>query len=361
MIRLFPRSPKVDEATAHSNAIDEEIKKDRAILRRSGRKFVALLGGPGAGRSTFLRQVKLFSDGYNEREREELAMAIQANLLAESRLILEERMSTSDDPSIPQALSSLVDAVPPYHPLSTPIQTLLATPVVQQSLQYAALLSAKPSLQYTLDALPRIAAPGYTPTDLDILHCAFPPPPPVVEVALKAPSFDGSFDMETTLVRVRRDVGLQRKWLSHLYDAEALIFLVDLSCYDQTVYSSETDEQVNCMRETMREWESVCNSRLLDARAVILILNKYDLFTAKLPHVPFTACFPEYTGPNEPGPAAAYCIERFGHLYRVFRVRSPSLSSWCTNALDRDQMRGPLREMLESIIRLRMYVQIEAW
>ncbi|KAJ7807713.1 G-protein alpha subunit-domain-containing protein [Mycena leptocephala] len=110
----------------------------------------------------------------------------------------------------------------------------------------------------------------------------------------------------STLVRVRPNIGLQRKWIHLISDAKAIIFIVDLTCYDQTIYSADTDEHLNRMRETMRQFESVCNFPGMASRTAFLVMNKFDLFTEKLVTVPFTECFPEYDGPNEAHAAATY-------------------------------------------------------
>jgi hypothetical protein len=71
---------------------------------------------------------------------------------------------------------------------------------------------------------------------------------------------------------------------------------------------------------------------------MMLIMNKMDIFTAKLSVSPLTTCFPEYRDENTPSAAADYVIARFLSLL------PPHLNSraWCTNATDMDQMHGAL-------------------
>ncbi|KAJ7862087.1 guanine nucleotide binding protein, alpha subunit, partial [Mycena leptocephala] len=193
---------------------------------------------------------------------------------------------------------------------------------------------------YLLDSLARVAAPGYIPTDSDIILCSLPPPSPITEMPFSYPDQNS---LPPTLVRVRHSIGLQRKWIHLFSDAEAIIFIVDLTCYDQTIYSADTDEYLNRMRETMRQFESVCNFPGMASRTAILVMNKFDLFTEKLATVPFTECFPKYDGPNEAHAAATYCIEPFTHLSSASGWRDPmEVRGWCTNALDAEQMRGAL-------------------
>ncbi|KAJ7670914.1 hypothetical protein DFH06DRAFT_1125201 [Mycena polygramma] len=78
--------------------------------------------------------------------------------------------------------------------------------------------------------------------------------------------------------------------------------------------------------------------RIMSCNALILLMNKLDLFTEKLALV---------SGPNESVPAAAYCIQRFSFLASGPGRRD--IRGWCTNALDVEQMHGPLKEIGEFI------------
>ncbi|KAJ7834529.1 G-protein alpha subunit-domain-containing protein [Mycena leptocephala] len=137
-------------------------------------------------------------------------------------------------------------------------------------------------------------------------------------------SYPDRNSLPPTLVRVRHNIGLQRKWIHLFSDAEAIIFIVDLTCYDQTVYSADTDEHLNRMRETMRQFESVCNfPAWLPGQLWILVMNKFDLFTEKLATVPFTECFPKYDGPTKrmPLPYTAFSGLRICPQHRGGGVR----------------------------------------
>ncbi|KAJ7764421.1 guanine nucleotide binding protein, alpha subunit [Mycena metata] len=350
-IRRWSRAlPRIDAATARSNDITEELKKDRVAIRAT--RVLALFGGPGAGRSTFLRQVKLHSFGYDTQEREGLGVSIQTSMISALRLILGSA-SISDDPAVQLALSSQEDQLL----LVDTIQQRLAVPLVKQVIEASPQFQADPSLQYMMGAITRIMTPRYAPTDIDILHCKFPPAPPIVEIPFKPP-LRGLIEhpMKTTVVSVRCGNGLQRKWLSLLGDAEAIIFLVDLSRYDQSEYCPETDEQLNCVRAAMREFEAICNVPLMRFDSAVVIFNKFDLFTEKLARIPFTECFPEYTGPNEAAAAAEYCTQRFQALYCVFGVRQRNIRAYNTNSLDVDQTRVTLQEIMEYIVRLRLRI-----
>ena len=56
------------------------------------------------------------------------------------------------------------------------------------------------------------------------------------------------------------------------------------------------DEEMNRMIESMKLFDSICNSKWFVETSIILFLNKKDLFEDKIQRSPLTICFPEYTG-----------------------------------------------------------------
>lgn len=93
------------------------------------------------------------------------------------------------------------------------------------------------------------------------------------------------------------DVGGQRserkKWIHCFEGVNAIIFCVALSGYDLVLAE---DEEMNRMIESMKLFDSICNSKWFVETSIILFLNKKDLFEEKIVRSPLTICFPEYTG-----------------------------------------------------------------
>jgi hypothetical protein len=52
----------------------------------------------------------------------------------------------------------------------------------------------------------------------------------------------------------------------------------------------------NRMHEALQLWQSICNSRWFRDTALILFLNKVDLFRDKIDRSPIDKFFPEYRG-----------------------------------------------------------------
>lgn len=68
------------------------------------------------------------------------------------------------------------------------------------------------------------------------------------------------------------------------------------------------------MVESMKLFDSICNSKWFLTTSIILFLNKKDLFEQKISRSPLTICFPEYTGPNTFEDASQYIRMKFENL-----------------------------------------------
>ncbi|KAJ7607290.1 G-protein alpha subunit-domain-containing protein [Mycena polygramma] len=277
------RRSKRDSDTTH---IDAAINHERGLRRRI--KLVVVLGAQNAGKSTFIRQVRNFGPPSNESPQDDLYLAP-----TESVPSLNATSMTANGSPAAQAI------FPSHH--TEPRPDVLATN------------NRHPS--------------AVTET------------PFVVEVT--SPHFN-VHRLETILTCVHREIGLQRKWFTCFNEVEAIIFLADLSSYDEMGPSTtEGDKPVNCLRDAMSKFEATCTRYPSSLPTIILVLNKMDLFTSKLASSPLSAHFPEYRGARTPAAAAEYCTDRFLSLLpQRFDRRA-----WLTSAIDGAQMARVLQEI----------------
>jgi len=93
------------------------------------------------------------------------------------------------------------------------------------------------------------------------------------------------------------DVGGQRserkKWITCFQNLTAILFVVALSEYDQTL---NEDTGTNRMAESLKLFRGVVGNDALHHVAMILFLNKEDLFSEKIKRSELQKCFPDYTG-----------------------------------------------------------------
>jgi len=91
------------------------------------------------------------------------------------------------------------------------------------------------------------------------------------------------------------DVGGQRterrKWLRCFTDIHAIIYVMSLPAYDQTLFEDNTQ---NCYREALDVFEKTMKHAALKEIDVIVFLNKNDLFVPKIAEVPFSVFEPDF-------------------------------------------------------------------
>jgi len=96
------------------------------------------------------------------------------------------------------------------------------------------------------------------------------------------------------------DVGGQRserrKWI-HCFEntITAVVFCASMSCYDEVI---REDNKTNAMDETLNLFDEVSNSSYFSNVAMILLLNKRDLFEEKIKTVDLKVWNKNYTGKN---------------------------------------------------------------
>jgi len=154
---------------------------------------------------------------------------------------------------------------------------------------------------YYFDAVERIGAPGYVPTPADVLRSR----------AKTTGIIETTFEVDGIKFRMC-DVGGQRserkKWMHCFQDVTACIFCVALSEYNLTLYE---DGKTNRMHESVRLFKEICNSKWFVDTAMILFLNKKDLFAEKIAKVDLNCCFEEYTGGCDYDKAIKFIQEKF--------------------------------------------------
>lgn len=160
------------------------------------------------------------------------------------------------------------------------------------------------SAAYYLNSLDIISKPNYVPTLQDVLRTRVKTTG-IVETNF---TFKG-------LYFKMFDVGGQRserkKWIHCFEGVTAIIFCVALSGYDLVLAE---DEEMNRMIESMKLFDSICNSKWFMDTSIILFLNKKDLFEEKIIKSPLTVCFPEYSGKNSYEEASSYIKMKFENL-----------------------------------------------
>jgi len=269
--------------------VTEEEKASRALqasheaeVTAEKRKIKLLLLGAGeSGKSTIFKQMKiLYGVGFNQEDLKAAVPVIYSNVISSMQSLIkatqdfgiEDGVSakTKDDMAFVMGLNPDEDTV--EGKTGECIRDLWREPAIQAAYDMRSKFQLNDSAAYYFDKITAISAPGYVANMDDLLKSRVRTSG-IVEEAYKI----GGVDF------VMYDVGGQRnerkKWIHCFDDVTAVIFVASLSEYDQVLYEDNT---VNRMEEAVTLFSDIANSRWFKSTAMILFLNKRDLFAQKI-------------------------------------------------------------------------------
>ncbi|KAL5321532.1 hypothetical protein ACEPPN_009491 [Leptodophora sp. 'Broadleaf-Isolate-01'] len=328
-----------DSEAKRSREIDALIHRDEKVMQKVVK--LLLLGAGESGKSTILKQMRLIytKDGFTKNEKEEWRVIIFNNILDGLRMTID----AMDEFGITFEFDNTTAHLPvimqekdlrPYEPI--PVEYLRAfkdmwrDPGIQKAIERG---------NDFFQDLDRLFNKEFVPTDQDVLRAR-----------LRTTGITETvFDLGSLQYRMF-DVGGQRserkKWIHCFENVNALMFLVAISGYDQCLAE---DKDGNQMQEALMLWESIANSHWFKNSALILFLNKMDLFKAKIAISPITKFgFSDFQGdPRDPQQTSKYFMDKF-----VALNRSPGreVYSHFTNATDTDLLKVTMASVQDMII-----------
>ncbi|GKT60301.1 guanine nucleotide-binding protein alpha-2 subunit [Colletotrichum tofieldiae] len=325
-------------------------------------------GAGESGKSTVLKQMKLiYAQGFSKNEKLEWKPVVFNNIVQSFRLIQDAMTEMGIEFSNPENEASnppgkanrarttsmreskhmahiLVEhEINAQDPLPRdylqPIKELWVDGGVKQAIAKGNEFALHDNLAYFCDDLDRIWDQSYVPTDQDLLRSR-----------LRTTGITETvFDLGQLTYRMF-DVGGQRserkKWIHCFENVNCLLFLVAISGYDQCLVE---DKDGNQMNEALMLWESIANSHWFTKSALILFLNKMDLFKEKLPNNPITSHgFTDYHGPAEDWKSASkYFLDKFRALNRN---TEKEIYGHFTNATDTNLLKITMGSVQDMII-----------
>ncbi|WKY10671.1 hypothetical protein Q1695_002774 [Nippostrongylus brasiliensis] len=376
------QSQENQELAARNKAIEKQINQDK----RAGSSIVKLLllGAGECGKSTVLKQMQiLHSNGFTEEEINEKKAIVYNNVTSSMCTILKNILITSAQSPLHQrslpypiylirattlytsyqkAMDNVLhipledsekekekaivlrvqemgeESEPLTEEVSKAIQSLWSDPGVKKAYEMRSEYQLTDSAKYFLDSCARVSEPGYRPSEQDILFSRVATTG-VVEVKFKIKELD---------FRVF-DVGGQRserrKWIHCFDNVESIIFITAISEYDQVLFEDET---TNRMIESMQLFNSICNSTWFLSTAMILFLNKKDLFMEKIKRVNITTAFPDYEGGQNYDEAVAFIKLKFAELNLNPDKKTIYMHETC--ATDTNQVQLVISSVIDTII-----------
>lgn len=284
-----------------------EMKKEQQVHK------LLLLGAGESGKSTIFKQMKgIYGGGWSAEDRKSYTMIVFSNIISSVKTLIEMSHAlrhfgaegTSMKPENAQYseyLRKLEDNTAIDEKLAAIIYTVWWDPGVQRTWDYRSMYYLTDSAAYFLDKISEVGTKGYIPSEQDVLRSR----------VRTTGIVENQFRIDANQFKVY-DVGGQRnerkKWIHCFSEVTACLFVAALSEYDMVLYE---DQNTNRMHEALDLFDEICNSRYFKRTAMILFLNKRDLFYEKIMQVPLTVCFPDYREPNDYEHAAAHIENQF--------------------------------------------------
>jgi GTPase SAR1 family protein len=279
---------------------DEKKRLDQEVK-------LLLLGAGESGKSTIAKQMKIIHlQGFTTEERMTYKTIIYNNVISSMKALITAAQNFGFAIRAKEAAERVKNAEPAYGSFSledirADILALWKEDAIKSAYARQNEYQLNDSAAYYLDAIDRIAAKDYVPTEPDVLRSR----------AKTTGIIETEFVVEKTKFRLV-DVGGQRserkKWMHCFQDVTAVIFCVALSEYDLKLYE---DDETNRMQESLKLFREICNSKWFTETSIILFLNKRDLFEEKIRRVDLTVCFQDYKGGKNYDNAVGFIKDKF--------------------------------------------------
>eukprot|EP00123_Amoebidium_parasiticum_P010834 comp20352_c0_seq1/m.25680 comp20352_c0_seq1/g.25680 ORF comp20352_c0_seq1/g.25680 comp20352_c0_seq1/m.25680 type:complete len:354 (-) comp20352_c0_seq1:393-1454(-) len=301
-------------AADNSKAIDAELEKEKRRLASEVK--LLLLGAGESGKSTIVKQMKIIHEsGFSKDECQSYREVIYGNTIQSMQVIIRAMAAKGielADPGLKASQDTVMNLGEATDNMGMPthvaeaIKKLWSDKGVQECYARRNEFQINDSASYYFDAIDRISDPVYIPTEQDILHTR------VKTTGIIETQFFYK-DLHFRMFDVGGQRSERKKWIHCFENVTAIIFCVALSDYDLTLVE---DESMNRMHESLKLFDSICNSKWFERTSIILFLNKTDLFKEKIGRSVLTICFPEYTGQQNYAEASEYIRSKFEALNR---------------------------------------------
>ncbi|KAI7871898.1 heterotrimeric G-protein alpha subunit, GPA3-like protein [Spinellus fusiger] len=317
-------SSETQERRDISRRIDNALMKDRKRLRNECK--ILLLGSGESGKSTIVKQMKIIhQNGFSSEELTTWRSIVYKNIIRSMLAIVqamemfEYQYQWSDNKHhAKQILGYGVDASQPLESeIVHSIQSLWEDPAVLRMInEKGSQFYMMDTASYFFNEMDRIGAREYQPTTQDVL-CARLKTSGILETRFRMAK------MNIHMFDVGGQRSERKKWIHCFEGVTAIIFCVALSEYDQVLLEECTQ---NRMVESLQLFDSIVNSRWFLRTAIVLFLNKIDVFESKLQYSPLRQYFTDYKGGSDPSKAAKFILRKFDRANRAGLSLYPHLT-----------------------------------
>jgi len=296
------------EAIKQSRGVDRALATSR--LKEKKTIKLLLLGTGESGKSTIFKQMQiLYDSGFTEIDQTVFKGVLRSNVVEAMQTLiqgmevfeLEFKSNSADDSA--QYIEELEYLNTDFweEEIVEHVQKLWGDAMIQEVYRNRAKLQLLDSTKYFFENIDRIGANGYVPNTMDILRARL----------RTSGIVEKTFLVHEQVFRFL-DVGGQRnerkKWLHCFDNVTSIMFVAAISEYDQVLFE---EDSINRLRESIAVWGKIANEDCFKKTAMILFLNKIDLFKEKLETVMLNDHFSDFTGENTFQDASEYIQETF--------------------------------------------------
>lgn len=303
------------DETAKSPAAAAPAAETPALVS-SGNTVKLLLLGPGeSGKSTVFKQMKVIHQGdYSEEERRGHKQVVYGNTLLSAQVLLRAAQQLDyslESEAALEAAQRLAQVNPSGYEfnaeIAADIKTIWADGGIRKTFARNSEYQLNDSANFFFENIERLAASDYIPATQDILRTR------VQTAGITSIEFAyGGLNFKMVDVGGQRNE--RRKWINCFQGVTSVIFCVSLSEFDQKLREDSTTKR---MTESLVLFDEICNSKWFKDTAIILFLNKTDLFRQKLERgADMRIAFPEYQGSNDFEEASDFIQREFLKLNR---------------------------------------------
>jgi len=319
--------------TEISRAIQLQLTEDHS--RSLWLSKFLLLGLEESGKSTILKQLKiLHGQGYSDIERREYQKYIHSNVIEYMRTLCRACIILGLEGQVRAKaefnhILSLTDAecfgpnVCLSPELTEKIRTLWLDRGIQSTWNQRHLIQVPESIYGYFNSLEQISAVNYLPSIEDILNVRVR----TSGIVEKQYDIDGNNFLFIDVAGQRNE---RSKWIHSFDHIDVVIFVVDLSEFDQVSHEGT----VNRMVEALSLFDQVCNT-YFRRTSIMLLLNKSDLFREKIKTKKLNKVmeFSDFAGdPDDFDECCQYFTKKFKSLNRMEEIRE--IFSYITCATD---------------------------
>lgn len=329
--------------------IGRQLKEEQAREKLTSKLLV--LGAGAAGKSTLYKQLKLiYGDGFPDSQRKHYTHTVYNNVIGAIQRLLDQ----SEDLGHPIA-ADLHSARDKIFELKNGdiinmdhaelIKKVWKDAGIQQTYQQRNKYQMEEAAEYMFARLDAIGDPNYIPTISDVLRCRAPTTG-IVETLV---TIDGSL---FKLVDVGGQRSERKKWIHCFEGVHAVLFVCAISSYDEVLYE---DDKTNRVAESLALFRDIVNADFFKDSAIILLLNKMDLFQEKIGRSMIKDHFEDFQGNNTYEEGIEFFQKKFLEAnlnpHKVIPVHRIS-------ATDNEQVQAAFDKISDTVLKSNMSAQM---